>query len=127
MKIEDKEDVIALQQAKREIDDEFDEDAVAIDTNNSTVKEKEEEVAVAKESTDLERRSAQQLSRELKRSEFINWRTHPTLNEVTRSCIEYFEGNYAFDAYLDDRSKKDTKFVNPLNEDEEKKKVLLRY
>ena len=29
MRIEDKEDVIALQQARREIDDEFDEEAVA--------------------------------------------------------------------------------------------------
>ena len=29
MRIEDKDDVIALQQARREIDDEFDEEAVA--------------------------------------------------------------------------------------------------
>jgi hypothetical protein len=28
VRIEDKEDVVALQQAKREIDDEFDEDAI---------------------------------------------------------------------------------------------------
>lgn len=35
VKIEDKEDVIALQNAKREIDDEFDEDALQGDTTNA--------------------------------------------------------------------------------------------
>jgi hypothetical protein len=54
----------------------------------------------------------------MKKSEFINWRTHPTLNDVTKMCIEYYEKNYAFDTYLDDRSKKDNKFVNPLNDEE---------
>jgi hypothetical protein len=54
----------------------------------------------------------------MKKSEFINWRTHPTLNEVTKMSIEYFETNYSFDTYLDDRAKKDNKFVNPLNDEE---------
>lgn len=38
------------------------------------------------------------------------------MNNVTKLCIDYFENNYSFDAYLDDRSKKDNKFVNPLAE-----------
>lgn len=51
------------------------------------------------------------------KSEFINWREHPTLNNVTKLSINYFEHTYSFDAYLEDRSKKDNKFVNPLTED----------
>jgi hypothetical protein len=58
----------------------------------------------------------------MKRNEFINWRTHSTLNDVTKMSIEYFEQGYDFDHYLDDRSKKDTKFINPLNEDEEEER-----
>ncbi len=60
----------------------------------------------------------------MKRNEFVNWRTHPTLNDVTKMAIDYFEHNYEFDQYLEDRSKKDTKFENPLEkeEDEAKKK-----
>jgi hypothetical protein len=53
----------------------------------------------------------------MKKSEFINWRTHETLNDVTKMCIEYFENGYSFDQYLDERSKKDNKFVNPLKDD----------
>jgi len=48
------------------------------------------------------------------KSEFINWHEHPTLNNVTKLAINYFEQHYDFDAYLEDRAKKDTKFVNPL-------------
>jgi len=52
----------------------------------------------------------------MRKSEFINWRGHATLNEVTKMCIEYYENNFSFDQYLEDRSKKDNKFVNPLKE-----------
>ncbi len=58
----------------------------------------------------------------MKKSEFINWRTHQTLNEVTKSCIQQYEDNYNFDQYLDDRSKKDNKFVNPLKDEDEEEK-----
>lgn len=58
----------------------------------------------------------------MKKNECINWRSHPTLNEVTKFCIDYFEKNYSFDYYLDDRSKKDTKFVNPLKDEDENNK-----
>jgi hypothetical protein len=64
----------------------------------------------------LDTKSASQLQKEMRRSEFINWRGHPNLNEVTKMCIEYYENNFSFDQYLDDRSKKDTKFINPLKE-----------
>ena len=53
------------------------------------------------------------------KSEFINWREHPTLNNVTKLAINYYEHHYDLDAYLDDRSKKDNKFVNPLLADDQ--------
>lgn len=58
----------------------------------------------------------------MRKSEFIDWREHQTLNNVTKLCIDYYETNYTFDTYLDDRSKKDNKFVNPLNEFKEENK-----
>ena len=48
--------------------------------------------------------------------EFIDWKEHPNLNNVTKLCISYFENQYSFDHYLDDRSMKDNKFVNPLED-----------
>ena len=58
----------------------------------------------------------------MKRSEFINWRTHPTLNEVTKQSIDWYEKSYSFSHYLDDRSKKDSKFIHPLEEEEKNNK-----
>lgn len=144
VRIEDKEDVIALQQAKREIDDEFvDEDGVPATGAQSTIgassvhdtskepnssmmienADEEEAPAVEEDgkhqAAELDSKSAGQLSKEMKKSEFINWRTHQTLNEVTKMAIEYYEQNYQFDTYLDDRAKKDNKFVNPLKDEDE--------
>ena len=42
------------------------------------------------------------------------------MSEVTKMSIDYFEKNYTFDSYLEDRSKKDNKFINPLNDEEVK-------
>ncbi len=68
---------------------------------------------------ELDSRSAMTLHKEMHqhKSDFIDWRDHPTLNNVTKLGIQYFENTYTFDAYLDDRSKKDNKFVNPLLDD----------
>ena len=68
---------------------------------------------------ELEARSAASLQRDMMahKSEFINWREHSTLNNVTKLAINYFENHYDFDTYLDDRSKKDNNFVNPLADD----------
>ena len=65
---------------------------------------------------ELDSRSAGSIQRDMiaHKSELINWKEHPTLNNVTKLAINYFSNHYDFDAYLDDRSKKDTKFVNPL-------------
>ena len=35
---------------------------------------------------------------------------------MTKLCIDYYEHTFAFDTYLDERAKKDTKFVNPLTD-----------
>jgi hypothetical protein len=53
------------------------------------------------------------------KSDFIDWKAHPTLNGVTKLGIQYMENAYTFEAYLDDRSKKDNKFVDLLKADEE--------
>jgi hypothetical protein len=76
------------------------------------------------QAAELESRSASTLQRDMmmRKSEFIDWREHQTLNNVTKLCIDYYETNYTFDTYLDDRSKKDNKFVNPLNEFKEENK-----
>ena len=68
---------------------------------------------------ELDSRSAMTLHKEMQqhKSDFIDWREHPTLNNVTKLGIQYFENAYGFDAYLEDRSKKDNKFVNPLLDD----------
>ncbi len=69
---------------------------------------------------ELDSKSASGLQKDMvaHKSEFINWRDHPTLNNVTKLSINYFEHHYDFDAYLEDRAKKDNKFVNPLDEGE---------
>jgi hypothetical protein len=58
---------------------------------------------------EFEALSAASLQRDMMahKSEFINSREHSTLNNVTKLAINYFENHYDFDAYLDDRSKKD--------------------
>ena len=130
VRIEDKEDVIAFQQARKEIDDEFDEEAAALEAANEApeqppVPQLEEEEDGAKQSAlaaELDNRSANMLQRDLKKSEYIDWREHPTLNGVTKQCINFFEQSYSFDTYLDDRSKKDTKFTQLADLQEEEKR-----
>lgn len=39
-------------------------------------------------------------------------------------AIDYYEKNYSFDTYLEDRSKKDNKFINPLKDEEEKEDAV---
>lgn len=76
--------------------------------------EKTEETKDVKEvNKEEDNKTAQQLSKDMKKNEFIDWRNHPTLNEVTKTCIEQYEGEYKFEDYLDERSKKDAKFINP--------------
>lgn len=58
----------------------------------------------------------------MRKNEFINWRSHATLNDVTKMCIEYFEHGFSFEQYLDERAKKDAKFINPLKDDDEEEK-----
>jgi hypothetical protein len=54
---------------------------------------------------------------DLKKHEDIDWNNNPNLNPVTKTCLNYFQGTYSFEEYLDERSKKDSKFVN-LHEEE---------
>jgi len=47
------------------------------------------------------------------KNEVVNWRTHQGLNDVTKLCIGQYEQSYSFEQYMEDRAKKDSKFVNP--------------
>ena len=38
------------------------------------------------------------------------------MNGVTKQSIGWFEGEFEFDQYLEERAKRDSKFVNPLEE-----------
>lgn len=56
---------------------------------------------------------------EIKKNEAIDWEENDNLNKVTKSCIRFTQKNFSFEEYLDDRAKKDAKFVS-LNEEVEK-------
>ena len=48
----------------------------------------------------------------------MDWHENANLNSVTKSCIKYSKDNFSFEEYLDDRAKKDAKFVN-IHEEED--------
>ena len=54
---------------------------------------------------------------EMKKHEEINWNENPKLNEVTKSCLNFLHSNFSFNDYLDDRAKKDSKFVHIADEE----------
>jgi len=85
-----------MKDAEKELEDEFDEDGL----------NEEGEERKAKPAPN---------SADANKHELIKWRENPSLNDVTKLCIGEFEQGYSFNAYLDDRSKKDNKFVNPLD------------
>ena len=39
----------------------------------------------------------------------VDWRNSETLNKVTKLAIGYFEANYAYDDYLEERNQKESK------------------
>ena len=49
---------------------------------------------------------------EIKKHEAIDWEGNPRLNQVTKQCIQIAKAGLSFEAYLDERAKKDPKFVS---------------
>jgi hypothetical protein len=96
IRIEDEEDIEAYREAKAEIDDEFKEELleaqVIAGTALATSEPKEDE-AMAETEMIVEHNQKQftthldTVSKDLKRSEMIEWRDHPKLNQVTKMAI----------------------------------------
>ncbi len=98
IQIEDQEDIEAYKEAKAEIDDEFDDEDQApkpslqetdLPAEKPSTNEKTE---VVKDKPD--QKSADGLA--LQKSEAIDWRTHPTLNTVTKYAISQYEQEFKF-------------------------------
>ena len=87
-----------MKDAEKELEDEFDEDGLNENPGGGGVEEKKKAP-----------------THDLNKHELINWRAQASINDVTKYCIGEFEQSYSFNMYLDDRAKKDAKFVNPLN------------
>ena len=54
---------------------------------------------------------------EIRKHEAIEWNTNSNLNQITKACLNYFQNNFSFEEYIDERSKKDSKFVDVLEEE----------
>jgi hypothetical protein len=48
----------------------------------------------------------------MKKHQEIDWNENPNLNKVTRQCLNFVKDNYTFEEYLEERAKKDSKFVS---------------
>ena len=57
----------------------------------------------------MDKKNASGASKDLKKSEMIDWRNHETLNLVTKQAIQYFENNYHFNDYMEERTEKENK------------------
>ena len=57
----------------------------------------------------MDKKNAAGVSKDLKKSEMIDWRNHETLNKVTKTAIQYFEGNFHFGDYMAERTEKESK------------------
>ena len=57
----------------------------------------------------MDKKNASGASKDLKKSEMIDWRNHETLNTVTKQAIQYFENSYHFEDYMEERTEKENK------------------
>ena len=49
---------------------------------------------------------------EMKKNLEIDWNLNPNLNKVTKMCLNTVSHQISFEEYLDERAKKDSKFVS---------------
>lgn len=59
----------------------------------------------------MDKKNAAGVSKDLRKSELIDWRNHETLNNVTKTAIQYFESSYCFSNYMEERNHKESKIV----------------
>ena len=57
----------------------------------------------------VDRKNAAGVSKDLRKSEIIDWRNHGTLNQVTKTALNYFEGNFDYNDYIVERNEKESK------------------
>lgn len=50
----------------------------------------------------------------------IDWNDNPNLNKVTKMCLNNVNQTLSFEDYLKERAQKDSKFVNLVDEEEDK-------
>ena len=55
---------------------------------------------------------------EMKKHLEIDWNANPNLNKVTKMCLNTVNQQITFEEYLEERAKKDSKFVNLDDEDD---------
>lgn len=55
----------------------------------------------------------------MKKHQEIDWNENDRINPVTKQCLNYLQENYTFEEYLEERAKKDAKFVSLTAEEEE--------
>ena len=58
---------------------------------------------------EFDKKNAAGAAKELKKSEMVDWRNHPLLNNVTKMAIGYFEQSYSYEDYLVERTEKESK------------------
>ena len=102
IRIEDAEDVEAYKDAKAEIDDEFKEEAEALAGDPEAPEPVPEPVEEVENPKQLDK-----VSQELKRSEYVEWRDHPGLNQITKMAIGMHEAEFTFDKYNKEREEKE--------------------
>ena len=57
----------------------------------------------------MDQKNAAGLSRNLQKSEAIDWRNHPTLNSVTKYAIEQFENSFHLADFMEEIAQKEAK------------------
>ena len=56
----------------------------------------------------IDAKNAAGAAKELKKSEMVDWRSHPALNKVTKMSISYFESKFSYDDYIEEKNEKES-------------------
>lgn len=43
------------------------------------------------------------MSKDLRKNEAIDWKDHATLNNVTKSAIQFFESNFSYENFMEEK------------------------
>eukprot|EP00826_Nyctotherus_ovalis_P042814 TRINITY_DN4464_c0_g1_i1.p1 TRINITY_DN4464_c0_g1~~TRINITY_DN4464_c0_g1_i1.p1 ORF type:complete len:568 (-),score=175.85 TRINITY_DN4464_c0_g1_i1:182-1822(-) len=103
--VEDKEDVEAAENAKKEIVDEFEfsehEDQAPDAAQPKPVPKKREET-------------------EFKKNELIDWENDETLQPITKKSLEFYQGEYSYEEFYSVHSATDKRFIPEVSEEDDR-------